>query len=322
MVGDNKWKNNLLASSFPLEYEVAKILASKNFAVSSDYTYKRVNEKGEDVDFSVDVYAVGYAPFNDFNKADSMLEMLVECKYRTPDAMWLFLEDPNIEDFSDGTYGYTIREIDNFSIKEFSGTSNYTIEEEFKICYKCVEIKGDRVYDNEFKHGIEQLRYGLPRLLKETIENNLYGHIDDNIPFSNCAILLTTADLYVANKDFSMGNLKSCSEIQEIAEKVPYLMFYSQYGPDFMRHCNNEFQELYNLLEDEGFSVFESRLELDRHDMYSSSLPGSIIEGLINGEKFYLNKHFTQFIISDYNHFEELIELIQEIIKKDTMSKL
>jgi hypothetical protein len=56
---DRKWKSNLLSTSLPLEYEVARTLVTKGFAVEADYTYGRDAESGQSKDFSVDILARG-----------------------------------------------------------------------------------------------------------------------------------------------------------------------------------------------------------------------------------------------------------------------
>jgi hypothetical protein len=54
-MSDKKWKSNLLSSSLPLEYEIAKTLVTKGFVVEADYTYGRDAESGQPKDFSVDM---------------------------------------------------------------------------------------------------------------------------------------------------------------------------------------------------------------------------------------------------------------------------
>ena len=54
-----KWKDCLLSSSLPFEFEIAKLLASAGFFISADYTYSRT-DAGVTKDFSVDIEASGY----------------------------------------------------------------------------------------------------------------------------------------------------------------------------------------------------------------------------------------------------------------------
>ena len=85
-----KWKHSLLSSSLPLEFEIAKLLASLEFAIDADYTFSRT-DAGETKDFSVDIFATKYTrqPEPDPTRVDLLI--LVECKFRTPQKRWLFL---------------------------------------------------------------------------------------------------------------------------------------------------------------------------------------------------------------------------------------
>jgi hypothetical protein len=99
-MSDKKWKRNLLSASLPLEYEVARILVTRGFAVEADYTYGRDAESGQPKDFSVDILARGSPPFTDPNIVDGTFELLIECKHRVRGTKWLFLPDTNKAEFS------------------------------------------------------------------------------------------------------------------------------------------------------------------------------------------------------------------------------
>jgi hypothetical protein len=287
-----KWKNHLIASSFPLEYEVAKMLVDHGFFIESDYTYKRKNEKGFKCDFSTDIYATGFSPFEDKNK--------IECKYRR-ESKWLFLEDVNTDDFSDVTIGNTIKETDDFSKYKMKKESNQDFEKELYYGYKCIEIKQDKVFDKEFKHGISQLQYAMAQLYKDSIRNELTNNDEENKPFVNIGILLTTADLFIANDDFSIQMVESSKSIEEMATKVPYLGFYTNLTPDFSEHCQ---------------SIFMDLLEFT----YTPEDCSSKCTDLIEGQTWELRKNFTQFLVCNKEAFPELLRKIVQIVEDDTMN--
>ena len=109
-----KWKDRLLSSSFPLEYEVGKILTSNNFYVDYDYAYKRHDDTLEK-EFSIDIKAGGYYPFEINSPVKINIDMLLECKYRNPNVSWLFFSDINISEFSNFSSKGAIKVIDEFS---------------------------------------------------------------------------------------------------------------------------------------------------------------------------------------------------------------
>ncbi len=313
-MSDSKWKSNLLSSSFPLEYETARMLVSKGLSVSSEYTYNRRNDSGKDTDFSVDIHALGFTPFDDENEVTSSLHILVECKHRTKQAKWLFLPDPNEEDMSPVILGKTINFIDKFSLYSLNKQSSIIFDEDLYASYKCIEINGDQVYDKEIKHGISQLRYALPRLILDNILQNIYNHPDENLPFIYCPILLTTAELYISDADFSMQAVEEFSSVENIGTKVPYLLYYSDFGPDFENHCRKQFEELANIIEDDSFITLEKNIKDKNHDFYVSELPSRLCLGLVNGEKYYLNQYFTQFIVCNFREFPKLVDIIKETV--------
>jgi hypothetical protein len=93
-----KWKNRLLSSGIPLEYDVAKEFVSKGFAIDADYSYAR-SDQGFEKDFSVDLRASAYPPVTNPNEVKANLNILAECKFRSIEKKWLFLPEINAPDF-------------------------------------------------------------------------------------------------------------------------------------------------------------------------------------------------------------------------------
>ena len=179
-----KWKSKLLSSSVPMEYEVARVLVERGFAVDADYSYAR-DDAGITKGFSVDIRATGYPPFRG-NKLLTTIELLVECKHRHRSNKWLFFRDPNTEDMSPFTLGYTIRAVDRFSPAFFSPGSTVSFDEEAIFCIKGVEVdtSNGNVHDTEIKHGLAQLQYALPRLLTDSIRSTFSTVTRITIPSS------------------------------------------------------------------------------------------------------------------------------------------
>jgi len=108
-----EWKKGFLSSGFPLEFETAKILVKNGFMFEPDYCYERI-EAGQTKDFSVDLYGNLLFPTSNPDEITASLELLIECKHRIPNKIWLFLPDVNVPDLPLGD-GLTIRAIDDFS---------------------------------------------------------------------------------------------------------------------------------------------------------------------------------------------------------------
>lgn len=308
MTSSKKWKHNLLSSSVPLEFEIAKALVSNGFSITPDYTYSR-NDSGITKDFSVDMKASAYWPFYDPNQIKLELDILVECKYRSKNTKWLFLPEINKPDFSNVTLGHTLRVVDNFSPYFVSSVPSYEFEMEVSHCYKGIEIKSDgSVYGTELVHGVRQMQYALPQLLYNNILFNLGSHWDDKVPFVLSTIMVTTADLYVVKRRKGLKDFEKVGDIQEIAVEVPFLLFFSDYGPDFESHCFQKFRYMDDECDVSQLQKLDQICEQTEKQVFSFQYPSYVIQSLIRGERSELLRHFTQFFICSQTHFENLIQ--------------
>jgi hypothetical protein len=304
MPSDNKWKSGLLSSSLPFEFEAAKVLISQSFAVNADFVYNR-SDAGTDKDFSVDIQAIRYAPFNRSQGLSLNTTLLTECKYRSPNMKWFFLTDPNGSDGSPIVGGNTIRVVDQFSRYRVDLKDMFEFEAGIHHCYKGVEInieKGD-VYDKEIRHGIAQLQFALPRLfIKEVL-----SHTPDK-PFAFCPILLTNADLFVSDISLSIESVRNASQLSEIGTTTPYLLLSQGYGPDFEKHCIREFSHLKDL------SAFKSSEKITNNQSVISSRILQAGREFANGDIFHLERYFTSFIICNFTYFDTLLINIKNIV--------
>ncbi len=314
-MSSKQWKDKLLSSSLPLEFEVAKLLVSKGFSVSSDFTYSR-NDAGVNKDFSVDLHATAYLPFSNPNKITASLELLIECKYRNPKVtQWLFFPDPNKPDFSPITLGQTIHLVDEFSPYSVRKDAVFDFEATLPCCYKGAEVNTNNssVYDTEIKHGLAQLQYAIPRLIVDQIMHNVLGNSEDNKPFIFCSVLLTTAEIFIANKNMTIEEVEKASNLTDIAVKAPYLLLYSDYGPDFGLHCAQECQSLKNLDQLEQIKILESKRQNSEEEAYSISYPSFIGLSLAQATRYELCRYFTQLLVCSYAQFPQLIDKIKRV---------
>ena len=314
MSKNQKWKDKLLSSSFPLEYEAMKLIASEGFSVSSEYTYSRFDGNAKK-DFSVDIDALDFTPFGNPNEVTSDVHFLVECKYRKSGTNWLFLPDPSNDDYSPFTLGQTIRAVDNFTKINLGRDCvvDFDENEYLPFCIKGVEIDtvNAAAHDGQIRHGLSQLQYALPAMFENLINSSSYEAPDENIPFFICPILLTNAPLFVAKENFSMDLVTNSESIEDIAIQVPYLVTYQDISPDFTEHCRNEFGEKlhFDLTFLEKIGAHRSSL-----GAYEFELPIKLIESLIEGKRSELKGYFTQFIVCSWESFPELINDLKNSI--------
>lgn len=317
-----KWKSRLLSSSIPLEYEVAKVLSDLNFSISFDYPYYR-REGEQEKEFSTDIKGYFLFPLDSKDEIDASLTLVAECKYREESKKWVFLPDVNRPDFSNFIRGYTIK-----SLSEFSNIKNRedfitSFEDRFDFALKGVEInfeKGD-VFNKDILHGISQLKFALPYLIKDTIEENVFGHLDDSKPAYLISILVTNADLYILNDNFSIERVKEVEELEEMAKKVPYLICHSETGPDFMDHHKKIFENFHSDCEEgENLKKLEA-FQKTKKKVYGYDSPIRTCIDLEESFYFTLQKYYSQHFICSFEHFNDLVNQILKLLNNVTKVK-
>lgn len=314
---NNKWKDRLLSSGIPLEYDVAKEFVSKGFAIDADYSYAR-SDQGFEKDFSVDLLASAYPPVTNPNDIRANLNILAECKFRSINKKWLFLPEVNTPDFIN---------IDVVPIQVTDICSAYSMEnshirkfaDNIAFAYKGTEINmsDGQVHDADIKHGINQLRYAMPRLIKDSIFLNAFNHPEDSVPFITCSILVTTSELYIMNGNTTLKDMKKSKKLEDICSLVPYLVLHSDYGPDFETHCKKTCEELFNIKEHDRNDLYRRRTEDTKDIDIIFKAPFGLAYAFANAQPYYLKPYCTQFIISTFDKLPELIDLIIATVNKD-----
>jgi len=311
-----EWKRGLLSSGFPLEFETAKILVRNRFAFDPDYHYERI-DAGQTKDFSVDLKGTLYFPTSNPKIVTADLILLIECKYRTTNKTWVFLPDVSRPDLALGTLGYAIRTIDEFSFCQVPSEPIYDFEKDIPWCYKGTEmdLSNNTAYDSEIRHGITQLQYALPRLITEEILFEVSSHPEDVVPFFVLPVLVTTAELRVLGKDITLAKVEGTHILEDITQKVPYLILVSSFGPDFVGHAKRQFSELANIDDYQNVADIEKRLRTSGLNFYEFNLPSSIGQALAEGEHFRLDRFCSHFMVCSFDALPEVLNQVKQVIR-------
>lgn len=315
---NNKWKKRFLSSSLPLEFEVTKILADKKFMVTNDYSFFRKTDK-EFKEFSADLKGLLLFPLNNNNDIKASLNVLIECKYRDEGKKWLFLPDLNKTDVANQVLGYGIRVLGEFSKKEIKTNPIYNFESKVEFGLKGIELNVNtgEVFDTDIRHGINQLKYALPYLVMDSIEGNLWGHFDDIVPDFIIPILVTNADLFKLKKNFRIDDMNHIDSIDEIADKVPYLMSYSDIGPDFTEHHKEVFKNFEIKISNNKNLEKIERLQSTYQSEYSFyKSPSRCCNELEKSYKSTLIRYYTHFFICSFDNLDNLMKKILKLIPK------
>jgi hypothetical protein len=311
-----RWKDNLLSSSVPMEFEVSKLLVKHGFSTSADYSYTRHGAQGRD-DFSVDLHASIDLPYRRSNEITTEFQLLIECKHRHRNNKWLFFPDPNRGDFSPFTLGHTLRVVDDFAPVMLEDEPSVAFDNKANFCLKGVEIdlNSGAVHDAEIRRGLSQLQYALPRLVTETIEWNLGMHPEECCPFLFCPILLTTSEILIAKTDTTVASVESAEMLTDVATPAPWVVVYCEQTQDFQRHRQTACEALSGLVESGATDWIDAvRKEAGVH---SFALPSAVFEELA-GEysRARLSKYFGHVIVCSLTHFEPLLNKLKTVASK------
>lgn len=233
------WKEALLKSSLPLELVVAHMLGEEGWNVGGQYTYSRANESGEDVDFSVDVVAE-----RSLSESDPRLElkMLVECKYVSPGAQWIFSPYPDSAVVDAGLVkvvdeGAHIRVIDRRTLVAF--------EDEMPFCVRGVQLNTGAFDETNIFRGLSQLRHAMPVVVKDEIALQYFSaQHDEGYASFCCAVLVTPAPLFHLREGLGLDDFYAAKTLSEVAEEVPWLIVWEGDAPSRSRYADGQYRAL------------------------------------------------------------------------------
>jgi hypothetical protein len=287
-VSKRDWKDHFLSSGLPLEYSVAKVLHNLGLINSLEYGYERINEFGNEIEFSVDIR------INHFTKTSINACILVECKYKHDGHKWIFtpfhLEDAEI------LHGFV--PINNYSEKRLvSGYFYNKLYSTENACYKGIEICDSGSNPKTIKEAISQLKHSVPSIVYELFSGEIPFPDRSKIsPAIIISVIVTTSEIWRLQKDTDLVTIRSSKDIQEIAKREKYVAIYENLSNSYLKYFNRIFFG--------SFDDFEISI-LEKTKNYKENL-----------EMYY--KHFAPkiFFAVEYDHlysfFSKLISILDE----------
>jgi hypothetical protein len=104
-----------------------------------------------------------------WDESGYIVQLLVECKHRSPEKRLLLLHDPNM-DWSPITLGGTVHCYDEFVPFHVKGNCFVDLEWKYPIVYKGVELHSGDAVEADFRRAIQQLRYATPTAVLRALE--------------------------------------------------------------------------------------------------------------------------------------------------------
>lgn len=308
------WKDKLLSSSIPLEFDAARLFREQGFWVDPEYSFNRIDEEGLNKEFSVDLVAQHYPLFEDPNNVRAVLEMPVECKFRTRNKRWVFLPEP-VEDGSLIAHG--IRVIDEFSGYDIKADAIRRFNCNAKLAYKGFEINSETgdVHDAELKHGINQLKYALPSLVVKHITTSILSHPSENHPLILCPILLTTASLNLLRENISISCIENSTSLDELIDEIPFLILRTSESKGFGSHVAKASMDLSEIEKEDWANIIKQRSKLDENGLPAWGSPAFLLKDLAKGTG--KTGWFESFLICNIRALPSLIQQIKGAIDAD-----
>jgi len=305
-LSDKKWKTGFLKTGLPLEYVTANTLNEMGHTIFGEYPYIRPNENEELKEFSIDIRTHKCL---DSNEKLFVLDMLVECKYRQPGTTWIFSPYPTDDFMPIGL----IRSTEDLVPVRLHGNSLYKFEESIGYCVSGAELMNNGGGNTDgARHGVFQLRYGMPVLQKF-----LYEHVLDHSWFAGrnidflCPILVTTADMRVIKPNLQFEDFLNASELDEVSEFREAIILNERPGPQ-LESCADSLAE----------EFISSRPELEsRLVKLDKVLSGEEWEARHAPDVDTIRRSFSQsterVLIVNYKFFKSVISKLEKALMED-----
>lgn len=232
-----KWKDFLLKSSIPLEYEVKKLMDEYGCVSNYEFTYLRENENKVEHEFSYDIDA-------SYIKGGHFFNLMIECKYRDVTTNWIFT--PENYGGKDEVESYSfLNPNDHFTQKHKFRRLDY--EPLAPLCGKGIEINSNGQNPKSITQAINQLSYAMAEKVVSGMEHQIEKLLNTSeIIFYNIPIIVTTANLYRLKDNVTIQDVKDSNELSDVAIQEECLVLKGSVG----KHLED-----YNLQE---FNVFIS----------------------------------------------------------------
>jgi hypothetical protein len=303
---NSKWKSGFLKTGLPLEYVTSNILNKIGYINMDEYPYIRPNESEELKEFSVDIRA--YKTLESNNRSIN-LEMLVECKYRQPGTSWIFSPLRN-EDIAVGLVQSTE---DLVPVRLNGSDTMWNFEDSIGYCTSGIELNSNgegNTYGS--RHGVFQLRFAMPVLLKELFQNTLNHNFFNGRSIDLlCAVLVTTSELRVIKYGLDLEDFVNASNIDDVTEVREAIILNENPGPQLQEFSDSIADELLG-----KYPELQKRLSyissvLDGDEWRSRSAPD------VDTIKRSFGYSTERILIVNYNFFEKIIKELEVAITEN-----
>jgi hypothetical protein len=264
------WKDALLSSGLPLEYEVKRYLEAKGCLPRVGYPYLRANEFRIPREFSYDldatVFQNGYC-----------VDLMVECKYRNPAVRWIWTAEnyggPNELHPND-----FLHPIEAFGNRHFPFGAGFFPSHLGPACSKGVELFPDGPSEAGISEAISQLAYAFGAQLADAVRHQAFGMIPGISIYCHIPIIVTTAPMFRMREDASIATIKAANDIEEVSTVEDVVVLRYSPGPELVTHTRAVFdQTFHNERPELAAALGNENKDLDRALELLSESPRSFV---------------------------------------------
>jgi 5S rRNA maturation endonuclease (ribonuclease M5) len=311
-----KWKDLLLRSGVPLEYEVAKIISKHDFQVFADYGFSR---RDGDVrkEWSVDIAAS--LEVNGKRLPFYILKLLVECKYRSNEKIMIFFPEP-LNKYPQSTVGATIYSCDGFAPFFISNDPRYNVDLRYPIAYKGIELHEGGAVEEEIRRGITQLRYATPSALLELLDCSIGDFPSEGFAFFLSKILVTNAPLRMVNEGVVLSTIMAAETLDDISTLTDTVVLFFDYGPDFENHFRETFSNARHYFLKRAKERRKEQKELGVHHKFYKN-PTDYISEISDGARSECGQVSNQFFVTTLSGLPGLLGEIKRCCTKSVKSR-
>lgn len=234
MSTNRKWKDALLKSGLPLEYEVKTFLQKeKKCLLRYEPSYLKCDDNGFEKEFSYDLNA-------SYIRMPYDVELMIECKFRAEGTKWFFLPEEygGMDEIYQNAFMHAI---DHFHQWTWVWNDFMPYDNDVPpLCSKGMEVYENGEWNNKSIHqAVTQLSYGFAENIAETVRD----HIDEEygIHFRTLLlpIIVTTAELFRFKEGLGIDDIKAASAPEAVATNHDTLLIKA--GADISLFNHNMF---------------------------------------------------------------------------------
>jgi acyl carrier protein phosphodiesterase len=198
-----------------------------------------------------------------------------------------------------------------------NGNSAWEFEEKIGYCISGIELNknGDGKAEG-LKHGVFQLRFAMPVLLKNAFEHVLESNWSDGRSIELlCPILVTTSEIRLIKPDLNLDDFTYAGDLNDITEVREAIILNERPGPQLQEFADSLAEEFVKNHPQLAKRLTELDNVLNGKEWENRTAPD------IDTIKRSFGYSTERILVVNYNAFERITEELESSIKKDLDSE-